>query len=149
MRRSVRPTKAERITTRKPAAEVSTPVGLPVNRVIAANAVHHGTEVEVDVSLSRDRRSVVVQVKSQNRRLLCDIKGKLGYFRFGNSGCLVFCINLVDMPINLRPLGRALDDVKRRIEDRVIEVVKEVATASSPTPVREQTPAWSAIGRGR
>ena len=135
MRSGAHPTKAGRITTRRPAAERPVPLGLTVNRVIAANAAHHNTEVEVDVSLSRDRRSVVVQVKSQNRRLLCDIKGKLGYFRYGNSGCLVFCINLVDMLVNLGPPGRALEEVKRRAADRVIEVVEDVVKASSPTPV--------------
>ena len=134
MRRSVHPTKAERITTRRSAAERPVPLGLPVNRVIAANAVHHGTEVEVDVGLSRDRRSVVVQVKSQDRRLLCDIKGKLGYFRFGNSGCLVFCINLVDMPMNLYqvPPEMALEKVKKRAADRVIEAVEDVVKAVDP-----------------
>ena len=111
------------------------PLGLTVNRVIAANAVRHGTEVEVDVGLARDRRSVVVQVKSQDRGLLSDINGKLGYFRYGNSGCLVFCINLVDMLVNLGPPGRALEEVKRRAADRVIEVVEDVVKASSPTPV--------------
>ena len=48
MRRSVHPTKAGRITTRRPAAEVLTPVGLTAKRVIAANAVHRGTKIEVD-----------------------------------------------------------------------------------------------------
>ena len=100
-----------------------------------ANAVRHDTEVEVDVGLSRDSRSVVVQVKSQDRGLLCGMKGKLGYFRYGSSSCLVFCINLVDMPMNLRPPERALEEVKRRAADRVIEVVEDVVKASSPTPV--------------
>ena len=67
--------------------------------------------------------------------LLCTIRGKLGYFRFGNSGCLVFCINLVDMLMNLRPSERALEEVKRRVTDKVIEVLKGVVTASSPTSV--------------
>ena len=62
MRRSVRPTKAERITTKRPAAERPVPVGLTVNRVIMTDTAHHNTEVEVDVGLSRDRRSVIVQV---------------------------------------------------------------------------------------
>ena len=52
-----------------------------------ANAVHHGTEVEVDVV--KGQRSVVVQVKSQNRGLLCTIRGKLGYFRYG--GLAAWC----------------------------------------------------------
>ena len=94
MRRGTHPTKAGRITTRRPAAERPVPLGLTVKRVIMTDTAHRGTEVEVDVGLSRDRLSVVVQVKSQDRGLLCNIKGKLGYFRFGNSGCLVFCINL-------------------------------------------------------
>ena len=135
MRKSVRPTKARRITTRRSAAERLTPVGLTVNRVIEANAVHHGTGVEVDVGFSRDNRSVVVQVKSQNLRLLCDIKGKLGYFRFGNSGCLVFCIKFGVQLMNLVPLERALEEVKRRVTDKVIEVIEDVVKASSPTPV--------------
>ena len=83
----------------------------------------------------KDRRSIVVQVKSQDRKLLCNIKGKLGYFRHGNSGCLVLCINLVDMLMDLRPSERALEEVKRRAADRVIEVVEDVVKASSPTPV--------------
>ena len=100
-----------------------------------ANAVRHNTEVEVD--LARDGRSVVVQVKSQNRRLLYAIRDKLGYFRYGNSGCLVFCINLVDMLMNLYqvPPESALEEVKRRAADKVIEVIEDVAKASSPTPV--------------
>ena len=135
MRRSIHPTKARRITTRRPAAERSTPVRLTVNRVIAANAAPHGTEVEVDVGLSRDRRSVVVQVKSQDRGLLCTIRGKLGYFRYRSSGCLVLCINLVDMLMNPGQPEMALEEVKRRAADRVIEVVEDVVKASSPTPV--------------
>ena len=135
MGRGAHPTKAGRTTTRRPAAERPTPVGSTVNRVIAANAAPHGTEVEVDVDLSRDRRSVVVQVKSQDRELLCAIRGKLGYFKFGNSCCLVFCINLVDMPMNLRPPEMALEEVKKRAADRVIEVVEGVVKASSPIPV--------------
>ena len=135
MRRGTHPTKAERITTRRSAAERQVPLGLTVNRVIMTNAAHNGTEVEVDVGLARDRRSVVVQVKSQDRKLLCNIKGKLGYFRFGNSGCMVFCINLVDMLVDLRPSERALEEVKGRAADRVIEAVERVVTASSLTPV--------------
>ena len=135
MRRSVHPTKAGRMTTRRPAAERPAPVGLTVNHVIMTDTAPRGTEVEVDVGLSKDRRSVVVQVKSQDRRLLCTIRGKLGYFRFGNSGCLVFCINLVDMLVDLRPPGRALEEVKGRATDKVIEVLKGVVTASSPVPV--------------
>ena len=69
---------------------------------------------------------------SQDRRLLCGMKGKLGYFRFGNSGCLVFCINLVDILVNLGPSERALEEVKRRVTDKVIEVIKDAVTASSP-----------------
>ena len=64
MRRGTHPTKAGRITTRRPAAEGSTPVGLTANHVIMTDTAHRGTEVEVDVGLARDRRSVVVQVKS-------------------------------------------------------------------------------------
>ena len=78
MRRGTHPTKARRVTTRRPATERLVPLGSTVNRVIMANAVPHGTEVEVDVDLSRDRRSVVVQVKSQNRGLLCAIMGRIG-----------------------------------------------------------------------
>ena len=47
----------------------------------------------------------------------------------------MFCINLMDMPMNLRPSERALEEVKRRAADRIIEVVKEVVTASGPGPV--------------
>ena len=37
--------------------------------------------------------------------------------------------------MDLRPSGRALEDAKRRVADRVIEVVGGIVTASSPTPV--------------
>ena len=83
----------------------------------------------------RDKRSVVVQVKSQDHGLLCAIRGKLGYFRYGSSGCLVFCINLVDMLMNLRQPEMALEEVKRRAADRVIEVIEDVVKAVDPTPV--------------
>ena len=83
----------------------------------------------------RDRLSVVVQVKSQDRGLLCTIKGKLGYFRYGSSGCLVFCINLVDILVNLGPSERALEEVKRRAADRVIEAVEDVVKAVDSIPV--------------
>ena len=47
----------------------------------------------------------------------------------------MLCINLVDMLVDLGPPGRALEDVKRRAADRVIEVVKGVVTASTPVAV--------------
>ena len=37
--------------------------------------------------------------------------------------------------MNLRPSERALEEVKRRVTDRIIEVVEGVVTASSPVPV--------------
>ena len=46
MGRGTHPTKAGRITTRRRTAERPVPLGLTVNRVIAANAVPHNTKVE-------------------------------------------------------------------------------------------------------
>ena len=37
--------------------------------------------------------------------------------------------------MDLRQPDRALEEVKRRVTDKVIEVLKGVVTASSPTPV--------------